>query len=340
MFIITIAITITFIFTFTITITVAITIIVIIIIYIIIVLIFYHFCYYYCYYHYYYDYYRGLRLSDPFTVAERHSRPALNSVPWISTWRHRANAGVEMAYRRTSGVEGAKPSVRLSALASKDSSQTFFGPMYPLPILHPCARWTSSSRAWCQDRSLRVFCHLCCFVDTTADRREGGAPGGSSGRVSSWGAKCWKALGCFSELKEERAEGRSGTLAHSHRACIAYTALQDASKVLKLTGNRDSDALQWHRPSLLAELWSVSLPWVRAADEGLQHKSRSRDREVLQPREASGMEAGCVLWGLGRHAGPQVRTRSMESPNFLLGSSSPVVEHASRLLVRSTLKSI
>ena len=36
-------------------------------------------------------------------------------------------------------------------------------------------------------------------------------------------AKCWKALGCFSELQE------------------------DASKVLKLTGNRDSDALQWHR---------------------------------------------------------------------------------------------
>ncbi|CAE7820994.1 unnamed protein product [Symbiodinium sp. CCMP2592] len=66
-------------------------------------------------------------------------------------------------------------------------------------------------------------------------------------------AKCWKALGCFSELKE------------------------DASKVLKLTGNRDNDALQWHR----------------AADEGLQHKSRNgnRDREVLQPREASGMEA-------------------------------------------------
>ena len=165
----------------TITITIVITIIVINIVVIIVVITFYHFC---CYYCYYIDY-RGLRLSDPFTVAERHSRPALNSVPWISTWRHRANAGVEMAYRRTSGVEGAKPSVRLSALASKDSSQTFFGPMYPLPILHPCARWTSSSRAWCQDRSLRVFCHFCCFVDTTADRREGGAPGGSGGRVSS-----------------------------------------------------------------------------------------------------------------------------------------------------------
>ncbi|CAE7862499.1 unnamed protein product [Symbiodinium necroappetens] len=82
----------------------------------------------------------------------------------------------------------------------------------------------------------------------------GGLPGLKVDIIKSR-AKCWKALGCFSELKE------------------------DASKVLKLTGNRDSDALQWHR----------------AADEGLQHKSRSRDREVLQPREASGMEAGCVL---------------------------------------------
>jgi len=70
-------------------------------------------------------------------------------------------------------------------------------------------------------------------------------------------AKCWKALGCFSELKE------------------------DASKVLKLTGNRDSDALQWHR----------------AADEGLQHKSRSRDREVLQPREAPPMTGNANGYG-------------------------------------------
>ncbi|CAE7940466.1 unnamed protein product [Symbiodinium necroappetens] len=55
-------------------------------------------------------------------------------------------------------------------------------------------------------------------------------------------AKCWKALGCFQELKD------------------------DSSKVLKLTGNRDADALQWHR----------------AAEEGLAYKSR---RQALHPRE-------------------------------------------------------
>ncbi|CAE7610544.1 unnamed protein product [Symbiodinium sp. CCMP2592] len=55
-------------------------------------------------------------------------------------------------------------------------------------------------------------------------------------------AKCWKALGCFQELKD------------------------DSSKVLKLTGNRDTDALQWHR----------------AAEEGLAYKNR---RQALHPRE-------------------------------------------------------
>mmetsp|Transcript_30793 Transcript_30793/g.69249 ORF Transcript_30793/g.69249 Transcript_30793/m.69249 type:complete len:618 (-) Transcript_30793:203-2056(-) len=67
-------------------------------------------------------------------------------------------------------------------------------------------------------------------------------------------AKCWKALGCFSELQE------------------------DASKVLKLTGNRDSDALQW----------------LRAAEEGLAHKSH---RAPPEPREAPPMTGSANGYG-------------------------------------------
>eukprot|EP00913_Durusdinium_trenchii_P025505 g23940.t1 len=53
-------------------------------------------------------------------------------------------------------------------------------------------------------------------------------------------AKCWKAIGCFAELQEEGAAARDF-------CWEAGKWLEDAQKVLKLTGNRDQDALDWLR---------------------------------------------------------------------------------------------